>query len=437
MLTDTKNTASTIITADDFAVHTMEKDLAQTKKVISSQPYDSIDTPSKTSPVNNSIQNKKPTTPTQANEPKTPSPFLTTTPKPLSTPNQIVAKPELEKKPVLTAPAIPTKQTPATPEKPLATTIPEKSGPFLTQSQNPFSLPIKPVDTPSAAPTDKSLIDAKWKEPVQKLGVQQETIATNSKKKFFLQVFILLIFLAILSGGASYLYFQKRDAQLAEVPLETPIEAPVTVPVETPIEPVIETPPVESPIETTLSISTDKPNYLPVNFEGGVGTEFADALKKYSAAVLKINPTSAVEFVVTDQLNNPLSLADFSNKTKISLSTETLASLADKFSLFVYIDQGNPKIGLSVDLKNPATAKTALLKEEASLITKLAPLYLDLPYSPSVAKFQNSDYNKTPVRYYNIISPTKLSIDYILTSDKIIVGTTRATATAIFDYFSH
>ena len=183
------------------------------------------------------------------------------------------------------------------------------------------------------------------------------------------------------------------------------------------------------------TLSLDKPNYLTINTAVTDSAAIKELLKNRAGDVLKINPTTPVEFIVTDQLNNPISFTDFSVKAGIDFPVDLLAGLSDNFSLFVYIDQGAPKIGLAIDIKNLTALKSSLKKSEPNLIAELAPLYLDTPYSATAVVFKNSVYKEAPVRYFNIISPAKLSVDYILSpTNKIIIGTTRETAASIFDY---
>jgi len=395
------------VNPEDFVVHTMAKDLEQVQNP-SSKPYDSI---------GNSSQKLSPgiSTPTPATKPKTASPFL------------IMEEIPGEKPPVT---------------KPVAVVPPTENTPFApatkTTTQNPFSLPAtentQPApfatanNTPQSIPANANQAEPeriadKWKEAVPKIIVKQEEanhVATSGKALKIL----IVIFLLLLIGGGFYFFYYKKTLTPAIV--DPPTETPIAPPVETPVD----VPPVETP--TPLSISVDKPNYLSINALDNAS--FKEALKKYSADVLKINASTPIEFIVTDQLNNPISFADFSAKSGINLSADTIASLASSFSLFIYVDQGNPKVGLAIDIKNQTALKTALKQEEASITTKLAPLYLDLPFSTSVAKFENSKYKEVPVRFYNIISPTKLSIDYMLTTNKFIIGTTKMTTTSIYDY---
>lgn len=370
-----KNASNTSID-NDFIVHTMAKDLEE-----------STNPSTKTSPLTSPDQ----VPPLLSSLKKNPSPFSMT-----------------EKKPEQSIP-----QKPA--EQPKSAITPP-----TTNNPNPFNVRTTTNSTP------KQLVAQKESTTIKK-------ILPNSPTHSPIRSFLVLLFLVFLLGGLALYFFYYRNIQVASETQNNSSTTEDTSSSSTSTSSSEGTSLVEN---APLSISIDKPNYLSINTDTADNLTIKEAIKSQADDVTKVNPVTPIEFVVTDQLNNPLSFTDFSIKTGIDLPTELLASLSDKFSLFVYVDQGSPKMGLAIDIKDSTALKGSLKKEESKIITDLSPLYLDTPYSTSSVKFKDSVYKETPVRYFNIISPAKLSIDYILTPDKLIIGTTRETAANIFDYLA-
>jgi hypothetical protein len=113
-------------------------------------------------------------------------------------------------------------------------------------------------------------------------------------------------------------------------------------------------------------------------------------------------------------------------------------NLSDKFSLFLYNDSNNVRLGLAVDSKDTTeiNLKKTLTQGEAALAKNIEPLFLPSEYTIANKAYNTSYYNGAEIRYLNIISPEDLSVDYTIFQDKWIIGTTKMTLRSIIDSYA-
>jgi len=295
------------------------------------------------------------------------------------------------------------------------------------QKSSPFLNPV-PTTGDSPIPPKKEFID-NWTDKTDRITISEKTpVLTDqaysseksSKKPLLIILSVLLIFVI---AGSGY-YFWTAYQRTLKVVETTPITEP---------EP---TPQPEPQPEPTITFSTDKPNYLSIDLTQGNNTAVKDALKNYLDKVSKSGITTPIEFAVTDTQNNPLKFSSFANSLGLKLSSSAMSSLAETFSLFIYNDQGNMRLGLSIDIKNDTLLKTVTAKEEPVLVSEIAPLFMDVTYTATATKFGKSTYAGADIRYINVISPQDLSVDYTIFEKKLLIGTTKMTLRSMIDYLS-
>jgi hypothetical protein len=180
--------------------------------------------------------------------------------------------------------------------------------------------------------------------------------------------------------------------------------------------------------------SADKPNYLPVPKESFTPSGIQKLLKDTSAQLTSSGIRTPIEFIVTDQENGPILLADFAKASDLSFPDQLLDSLNGKFSLYLYIDQGSARTGLLAEAKDGIVLKNILLKEEPSLATKVKPLFLGDELQRASGAFGDSTYRGIPVRFLNVNEPKTLSVDYAVVNNKLVLATSKNTGRAILDY---
>lgn len=331
----------------------------------------------------------------------------------------------------------------STPTKPMGNIPPSapakpSTSPFL--APKPASATIEPAaskPSPSFAPASSPAPVAnpfqRTINPLTQGNVNVDTGQSESSlslKKAFLIGGGIFLMLAMMAGGYYY-WISRQSSEVAVQP--EPEVVPAEVPVEVPeAEP--EVTPVVAPV-----FSTDKPNYLILDIKTAdsakIKLEIKDRIDKIIADT-KI--TTPVEFVVSDANFTPLSFKYFAGTFKLTLPVKLIANLEDKFSLFIYNENGTAKLGLLLDAKDEKLAKTQMTQAENLLINQLKPLYLDLVYTIKDKKFSSSQYKDLAIRYNNLVSTTpEISLDYAITGKKLIIGTSKATLRSIYDYLKN
>ncbi len=235
---------------------------------------------------------------------------------------------------------------------------------------------------------------------------------------------ILLIIIAIVGFGY-YFYNSQVNAPI------TPTTPPVAVTPE-------QTKPIEqiTPTVPTEKYSTSNPNYLPIDFSSVSVTDIEAQLVTISAEIKNSTSSTPSEFIVVDKNNNPVTLKTFADAVKLTFLPSVFSKLSQDFSLFFYNDNGAVRLGLKI--KTTSNAKLALQtemqKQEKTLTSDLAFLFLNTPIEKPQNLFATSSYNTNneQVRYLNINSDKTLSIDYMVTSDALFIGSSKDTLRVIY-----
>lgn len=194
----------------------------------------------------------------------------------------------------------------------------------------------------------------------------------------------------------------------------------------------------ESPSPATEKIpsfSTSNPNYLNIDIEKTDKEQIKALVNKYAKKMSDDGIATPVEFIVSDPENNPVDFSVFEEKMGLSLTPEIMSALDKNFSLFIYNDSGKPRLGLVIATQEGEKLRKALLQEEANLPRELQGIFL-AEYSLEEKIFKNSSYNGIGVRYLNLTSPEELSMDYTVSGNQFILGTTKMTLRSIIDYLS-
>lgn len=246
-------------------------------------------------------------------------------------------------------------------------------------------------------------------------------------------VAIIIIVLVILIGGAGAYYFIATKQKTSNITVTEPIVEPTPEPTPKP-----EPEPIVKPVPTP-QFSTDKPNYLALNTSSATtaAATIKDTLNKYSQDVTTAAVTTPIEFIVVDSKNNPLTFTNFASLAGIALPAGILSDLDKNFSLFMFNDNANTRIGLAIDTKNASALKSLLAKEEPNLAKDLAPILLSSNYTLANTAFGKSSYAGMDIKYQNIVSPEDLSIDYTVNTKQWLIGTTKMTLRSIIDYMNN
>jgi hypothetical protein len=326
------------------------------------------------------------------------------------------AHPEKNSKPVPSTPQkeLPKNPTPSPFQKPEpAKVVEKKAEPVAIPTPIAIKSPEKAPMTQPIPPKNPEKMPAPEKKPT--------TPMSKENKKNIVVLGTILAFCAF--GFAGYYYWLTNTTPSVQPEVTTPTP-PIEVPVKEPV--VVETP--------ASKFSTEKPNYLNVDIQAATKETIKATLIKYAADIQAENITTPVEFSLADLQNNPITFAAFAEKAGIVFSKPLLTGLGDNFSLFIYTDQGKSRVGLAISIKNSSALKANMLKEEPVLATELDALLLAPEYTLEKNKlFASSAYSNTDIRYCNITSPENISIDYALSGDALLIGTSKMTLRSILD----
>jgi hypothetical protein len=205
-----------------------------------------------------------------------------------------------------------------------------------------------------------------------------------------------------------------------------------------------QTPSIQQPIIDTTQLktnptpitlfSTESPNYLSLNTQTSNPQSIRDTLIQTAKQAVDIQNNKLIEFLVTDENNTPLSFEKFASLSNISLSQSVVSLLGEAFSLFVYVDNQTPHIGLSITLKDKNQLQMAMKQEEPHLIQELSPLFLDDTPTISIGIFNNGIYKNTALRFINLHPETSLSLDYAILENNLVIGTSMSMHHALLDF---
>ncbi|MCX6765415.1 MAG: hypothetical protein NT136_00350 [Candidatus Moranbacteria bacterium] len=291
--------------------------------------------------------------------------------------------------------------------------------PDTSQSSSPFlNVPPSPkFYSPASRPDDLSKKSGpSLPRRESKTPVEQYPKRGFNWKKILLVSALIISFLALAAGG--YYFWLTRNAS---APAPTP-EAVIPSPAEEPIA-------VEKIEE---KFSAEKPNYLSIDTEIATPETLKQTLAQTASEIKKSETTSPIEFIITDSNNNPIVFHIFAVLSGLKLSP-VLSNLGEEFSLFFYPDSENVRIGIAADLKDKGRATAAMKNQEKTLINDLSFLFLDAVPQEKDKLFQSSTYKDFSIRYANLNPEESLSIDYAVTADQLVIGTSKNTIRAILD----
>ncbi len=263
----------------------------------------------------------------------------------------------------------------------------------FTKSAAPINIDDFPVHTMKEdfnldGPVKASFIT---KKPVEEDAVPKPKKTSNTGKIVALIIILLIIMIV---AAAGYYFWMTR------------VKSPIATAPDTNL-PTQDIPEVTPP--TQNSFSTTQANYLSLDFQNIDAVGLEATLKTTSDKIAQMKTTGPIEFILTDSLNNPISLQAFAQKIGLSLPQSTISLLDSNFTLYVYIDNSTEHLGLSTTTKDNAALQKALSQEETTLVADMNPLFLGAAPSTIIASpFASSTYDNAAIRYSNLTPTSKL-----------------------------
>lgn len=308
-------------------------------------------------------------------------------------------------------------------------TVKASGSPFLSggDSKAPDNLPLQETSPASGRPAPGP---SPWggNSSFASASSIPDSLSHGGKKKA-LVIGSLAVLSLLLIGGGLYFFFMRgtKDGEIA--PSVTSLPSSETTPsVDTTLS---------GTTETSLPrLSLTQPNFLSLDTETVTPEALRTELLKTATAVKDQNLSGAVEFLVRDQNYNPLAFSRFAYLAKLDLPSTLISQLDETFSLFVYIDQSRPRLGLSLSAKDPILFQSELAKAEKSFPQDLSPLFVDTTTAVKLGLvFKSGTYKNLATRFANVDAGMNLSIDYAVDGNQWMVGTTRDTLRGIVDKY--
>ena len=293
-----------------------------------------------------------------------------------------------------------------------------------------LSSPFLSANIPKEA--EKQLVITDKAEPILKknenmikpIEIRKENLESMKKNanSHGRLLFIAIISVIIIFAAGLYYFWLTRSNQEPDISSLPPI-------VETPKNPPVK---IEPEIE---KFTLDNPNYLRINLAEADAKNTLNLFSVTAKDILAEGINVPVEFVAVDENNNPISFQIFANVTGIKLPNSIMDNLGD-FLIYFYSDTGNMRIGMKIKIKENSSASSIINligKEEKNLPDNLSSILLD-PMVPDKGKiFKNGIYKNFAIRYMNLDAQETISVDYAITDNLWLIGTSKNTIRAILD----
>lgn len=240
----------------------------------------------------------------------------------------------------------------------------------------------------------------------------------NRKTRMVTLVAVLLL---VTCGAGGYFWWQsaKDSDDSSAVKVESPKMPEVSIRMES---------------QSQTKYQATQPNILSFDTETVTAEQIKNTLLQVSQSIQKDNLPGAIEFLVRDQKLNPLAFSRFAYLAKLNIPAELLGTLDEPFSLYIFIDDGRPRVALLMYAKDVSTFEAELKKSEKNLALALEPLFLDITTaSKNNPAFRDGMYLGRPVRFANIDDTLGLSIDYAVRGRQWIIGTSKDSLRSVLD----
>jgi hypothetical protein len=253
----------------------------------------------------------------------------------------------------------------------------------------------------------------------------QKTNVPPVKKKnsvLMSMIIFVIVFLCGVAGFGFYLWQKNAESDITIAPDEDTT-------IMTNDELLSDAPVAEEVYLTTV------PNYFSFDVESpDAQTQITTELNMIEQKLGTSDIDVPVSFVVTDQNDYPVSFHVFALSTGMKVPTAVSAALEEGFEVYAYNDQLNGvRFAFAIDVKNINGLQEALAGSESELPQAFNIVLDNMDTTPSAMTFKDSTYNTHPIRYVNLDPQESYSIDYTITNQKFVIGTSKETLRAVLD----
>lgn len=302
---------------------------------------------------------------------------------------------------------------PAPPPKP-DTSVPPQPAAIRTGA---WPVPTEPAETDKKSSPKKSL--SKKKSATKKSPPDKNALPDNIILKEgwgWKHTVLLGLVVVALGGGASYFWMTRSSESMPEFSLPR-------------IPDITGNPKAEeilSEPEEELPFSTATPNTFVIDVETETVSMLREKLLANAETMKDAGMTGPVPFTVVDKTNTPIAFFIFASVFNLGLSGDLLNSIDNDFTLSLVIDQDEPRLVFTLHVKNADDAARYLAASEKTLLISLKNILLvETPPAIPASTFNTGTYRDITVRYFNFPEEPLLSLDYALTSETLIIGTSK------------
>ncbi len=291
----------------------------------------------------------------------------------------------------------------------------EEPSPFLSASHQNENALEPPSYQEKASQEEGSEL------PFEETSTSQPDQSGARKFLIFLVIFLSLVALGV---GSYYYWLVKRGS--TEVATET--EEAESIPSQS-----------EGPFISENSQKTTEPeklqeNIITLDIENFSKLQLKESLKSQVNNLSKSQTEKVSEFKLKDLKGNLIPLGVLAEKFQIKFVKNSQAYFADSYSFFTFKEGLETGTGLVLELKDPEVLSKKMREVEPYLVVDLDFMLLETFKKPLKNSFAQSAYKNGLIRYLNLISPEKLSVDYVLLKNNLIIGTTKNTSRALYDF---
>lgn len=222
-----------------------------------------------------------------------------------------------------------------------------------------------------------------------------------------------LIILIVLVAAAGAYYFWMTRVNQSETVVEPAVEQPIQA---------------TQPEPEEVELNSSATNFVSVSF-GASSQDLISAILNAKEKVKETGELSPFKFQVIDENKEPIGFAKFSQLLNITLPQPITSQLLEDFYLYIKAEGDTAAFGFTTKFNNQAeTLKNSLSNEEVNLLGHLK-TFLSLSATPPESisdKFETNNYNGVQIRYVNLPTPEKLTIDYAVSGSDLIIATNKS-----------
>ena len=318
------------------------------------------------------------------------------------------------------------------------TVLPKEEQSFFAKSAQPKQEEINPfLDTQdqSVQKEKTTFMSGPKVPPMEKINQLPSDIAKNAslplkkqvppqKSKNTLHIVMIIFVVVFLVGAIAFGGYLLMGQRVADVTEDTLQEQPSTV-----------NDTQQATVKDTEIYSKDLPNYFSFDVESQTTkSDITTELNTIKNNLQQSDIQEPISFIVTDQKENPVSFHVFAISAGLSIPQEIMASLEENFEIYAYKDATNGvRFGFVIDIKNVKLLQDNL-KIKENEIPKGITLILDgMDTTPTTVVFKDSAYNTYAIRFANLDATETYSVDYTISGQRFIVGTSKSTLRAMLD----